>query len=139
MSTRRRPAAQKSGDAVATADRATRARGRRGPFTLPGDAREKEKKSGGACSAWFCAVCDVEDAPEWMIFNPHIRSGYRVGAVVGRDEINLHASQRDGEHMDAFVGVFNVRRAHRANVSDGDVGRGIGGAAEHWVTGPARA
>ena len=30
---------------------------------------------------------------------------------------------------------FNVRRAHRANVSDGDVGRGLAAPPEHWVTG----
>ena len=41
-------------------------------------------------------------------------------------------------NMDAFVGVFNVRRAHRVNVSDGDVGRGIGGVTGALVTGAGR-
>ena len=136
MSTRRRPAAQKSGDTVATADRATRARGRRGPFTLPGDAREKEKKSGGACSAWFCAVCDVEDAPEWMIFNPHIRSGYRVGA--GWLGATRSVFMRHNETVNIWTHLLGflmfvalIVRTYRTATS----GVGLAAPPEHWVTG----
>ena len=53
----------------------------------------------------------------------------RRRAVARGDAIDIHASQRDGEHMESFVGSFDVRSADRADVSDGALGRGAGGAA----------
>jgi adiponectin receptor len=73
--TRRRGAAS----CTSSAEPARPRTARRGPFTLP-NAKDGGNGTRASCSSWFCAVCDIEDAPEWMVFNPYVRGGYRVGA-----------------------------------------------------------
>ena len=135
MPARRRPAAR-SRETVTDANRTTRASAPRGPFRLPGDGRGDDGKTGDACSAWFCAVCDIDDAPEWMVFNPHIRSGYRVGArwlgatrsvfMRHNETVNIWT------HLLGFLMfVALIVRTYQTASS----GVGLAAPPEHWVTG----
>ena len=117
-------------DAETTKSRATRARG---PFRLP---KADEDDDGKKCSAWFCAVCDVDDAPEWMVWNPYVRSGYRVGArwlgatrsifMLHNETVNIW-SHLLGVLMFAALIVQTFRTAHS--------GVGLAAPPAHWVTG----
>lgn len=117
-------------DAETTKSRASRARG---PFRLP---KADEDDDGKKCSAWFCAVCDVDDAPEWMVWNPYVRSGYRVGArwlgatrsifMLHNETVNIW-SHLLGVLMFAALIVQTFRTAHS--------GVGLAAPPAHWVTG----
>jgi len=81
-------------------------------------------------------VCDIDDAPEWMVFNPHIRSGYRVGArwlgatrsvfMRHNETVNIWT------HLLGFLMfVALIVRTYQTASS----GVGLAAPPEHWVTG----
>ena len=139
-STRRRTTrASAAEDAKKTRDAADFAKKRaptRGPFVLPGAKDDDDGKKKNECSAWYCAMCDIDEAPEWMIFNRHIRTGYRVrtrwlGAtrsifMAHNETINIWSHLLGFLMFVALIGkTFMMAQS----------GVGLAAPPAHWVTG----
>ena len=141
-STRRRTTrASAAEDAKKTRDAADFAKKRaptRGPFVLPGAKDDDDDDDGKKmkCSAWYCAMCDIDEAPEWMIFNRHIRTGYRVrtrwlGAtrsifMAHNETINIWSHLLGFLMFVALIGkTFMMAQS----------GVGLAAPPAHWVTG----
>ena len=107
----------------------------RGPFVLPG-ADDDDDRHSKPCPAWTCRVCSIEDTPEWMIWNRHVWSGYRVGfgwrgatASVFKwhnDTVNIW-SHLIGMVMFVALIVRTFQTTH--------AGVGLSAPPDYWVTG----
>jgi hypothetical protein len=135
-STRRRTTrASAAEDAKKTRDAADFAKKRaptRGPFVLPGAKDDDDDNDGKKtkCSAWYCAMCDIDEAPEWMIFNRHIRTGYRVRTRwLGATRSIFMAHNETINIWSHLLGLFDVCRVDREDVYDGAERGWVGGAA----------
>ena len=88
------------------------------------------------CGAWQCAVCDIEETPEWMVWNPHVRTGYRVGARWSGATRSLFMWHNDTVNIwSHFLGMlmFVALIVRTFQAAHGGVGLAV--PPEHWVTG----